>query len=107
MPRPAISSDVFRAVADETRRAMLDRLREEELPVLALAEDFDLSLPAISQHLRVLKEAGLVADRQEGRQRMYLLTPRPLTEIFEWVSHYEDFWRGRLSALRRHLKEKS
>jgi len=87
MPRPAISSDVFRAVADETRRAMLDRLREEELPVLALAEDFDLSLPAISQHLRVLKEAGLVADRQEGRQRMYRLTPRPLTEIFEWVSH--------------------
>ena len=106
MARPAIAADVFRAVADETRRALLDRLRENEEPVLSLAADFDLSLPAISQHLRVLKEAGLVADRQEGRQRLYRLTPAPLTEIFDWLSHYEVFWRKRLSALRRHLKEK-
>jgi DNA-binding transcriptional ArsR family regulator len=105
MARPAIATDVFRAVADPTRRAMLDRLREQELPPLALAADFDLSLPGISQHLRVLREARLVVHRQVGRQRLYRLTPEPLLEVADWISHYTVFWRGRLSALRKHLDE--
>jgi len=101
---PAI--DVFRAVADPTRRAMLDRLRmEEEQPVLELAADFDMTLPVISQHLKVLRGAGLVTERREGRQRFYRLQPKPLREIVDWLAHYEEFWNSRLKRLGKHLRD--
>jgi DNA-binding transcriptional ArsR family regulator len=97
--------DVFRAVADPTRRAMLDRLRLNEEPVLELASDFDMTLPAVSQHLKVLRSAGLVTERRDGRQRFYRLQPEPLREMFDWLSHYEEFWTGRLKRLGKHLRE--
>ena len=84
----APSVDVFRAVADPTRRAILDRLRSAELSVNDLAGPFDMTQPAISQHLRILLDAGLVEAEQIGRQRLYKLNAQPLREIFKWSSLY-------------------
>lgn len=87
---PAV--DVFRAVADPTRRAILDRLRSEELSVNALAEPFDMTQPAISQHLRILLDAGLVEAEQIGRQRLYKLTAQPLRDVFQWSGLYRHLF---------------
>jgi DNA-binding transcriptional ArsR family regulator len=88
----APSVDVFRAVADPTRRAILDRLRSAELSVNDLAGPFDMTQPAISQHLRILLDAGLVEAEQIGRQRLYKLNAQPLREVFEWSSLYRDLF---------------
>ncbi|WP_250125869.1 metalloregulator ArsR/SmtB family transcription factor [Chroococcidiopsis sp. CCMEE 29] len=107
MSRPAASADIFQAIADPTRRALLDRLRDGEQPVKQLAEPFEMSLPAISQHLQVLCEAGLVTQRRAGRQRLYQLNPEPLKQVSEWVSHYEQFWQEKLDALAEYLEKNS
>ena len=88
----APSVDVFRAVADPTRRAILDRLRSDDLSVNDLAGPFDMSQPAVSQHLRILLDAGLVEAEQIGRQRLYRLTPQPLHEVFEWSGQYRHLF---------------
>lgn len=105
MARPSATADVFRAIADPTRRAMLDRLSEADLPVMELAESFSMTLPAVSQHLKVLREAGLVAEERQGRQRVYTLIPGPLKEISDWVDHYQKFWNTRLARLGEHLRK--
>jgi len=99
----AASGYIFRAVADSTRRAMLDRLAEGDLPVMALAGSFKMTLPAVSQHLRVLRQAGLVSERRLGRQRIYTLQAQPLREIADWIGYYERFWKTNLKRLRDHL----
>ena len=86
------SSDVFRAVADPTRRAMLDRLREGGLSVSDLAGPFNMTQPAVSQHLRVLLHAGLVEAEQVGRQRLYRLNARPLRALFDWAGLYQHLF---------------
>ena len=96
-------ADVFLAIAHPVRRALLDRLRRGEQPVLALAEPFDMTLPAVSQQLRVLRRAGLVRERREGRQRYYRLTPEPLKEVREWMRMYEKFWIRKLRGLGEYL----
>jgi DNA-binding transcriptional ArsR family regulator len=96
---------VFRALADPTRRAMLDRLRERESSVGELAEPFAMSQPAVSQHLKVLSEAGLVRARRDGRQRLYRLHAAPLREAFDWLERYERFWHRKLDALGAYLDE--
>ena len=107
MARPQAREDVFRAISDPTRRGLLDLLRAGEKPVGTLAAEFDLTLPAISQHLRVLRDVGLVHERRHGRLRMYQLDPRPLREVVDWVAEYERFWQGKLGALEQYLnKEK-
>ncbi|MBE9107143.1 helix-turn-helix transcriptional regulator [Nostoc cf. edaphicum LEGE 07299] len=105
MSRPAASADVFVAIADPTRRALLDLLRSGEQPVKELAQPFAMSLPAISQHLQILCEAGLVQMRKAGRQRFYRLNPEPLKHISEWIAHYEQFWQEKLDALGNYLEE--
>ncbi|MEH2425579.1 MAG: metalloregulator ArsR/SmtB family transcription factor [Nostoc sp.] len=105
MSRPAASADVFVAIADPTRRALLDLLRSGEQPVKKLAQPFAMSLPAISQHLQILCEAGLVQMRKAGRQRFYRLNPEPLKQISEWIAHYEQFWQEKLDALGNYLEE--
>ena len=85
MKRPAIPSDVFRALADPTRRAILERLREGERSAGDLARPFRMSQPAISQHLQILRRVGLVRGRQVGRQRLYRLDPSPLDAVSEWA----------------------
>jgi DNA-binding transcriptional ArsR family regulator len=92
--------DVFQAIAHPARRELLDALRSGELPVRTLAERFDSSRPATSQHLRLLLDAGLVGERRLGRENLYRLTPEPLVEVESWVRAYEQFWNTRLRALR-------
>ena len=88
----AHARDVFRAVADPTRRTILDKLRTTEQSVTSLAGPFNVSQPAISQHLRILLDAGLVRVRQDGRQRLYGLNARPLREVYDWASMYRNLF---------------
>jgi DNA-binding transcriptional ArsR family regulator len=103
--RTASTVDVFHAVADANRRALLDYLAQGEAPVGALVDHAGLSYSAVSQHLAVLLEVGLVRRRQDGRQRFYRLDPAPLREVHDWASHYEKFWRGKLARLHRVIED--
>ena len=96
-------SDVFLAIAHPARRAILDRLRLGEQPVLALAEPFDMTLPAVSQQLRILRHAGLVTERRVGRQRVYRLNHEPLRDIRDWMRHYDKFCTRKLHRLGHYL----
>jgi DNA-binding transcriptional ArsR family regulator len=91
--------DVFHVVADSSRRGVLDVLARGEAPVGTLVEAVGLSYSAVSQHLAVLLEVGLVRRRQEGRQRFYRLNAAPLREVANWVSRYEPYWNERLDRL--------
>ena len=97
--------DVYRAIADPTRRAILDRLRAGPAPVNALAADFRQTRPAISKHLRVLREAHLVTEERSGRERVYELRSRPLQQVAGWVEGYRAFWLGSLDNLKRYLED--
>ncbi len=103
MSRRRIPTDVFTAIADPTRRRLLDQLGLGELSVLALAKPFAMTLSAVSQHLKQLHAAGLVSVRNEGRQRYYRLNAKPLRSVADWVGQYERFWRAKLGALGEHL----
>lgn len=86
---------------------MLARLAQREMPVMELAESFDMTLSAVSQHLAILRDAGLVSQRKDGRQRLYRLEPEPLRAVADWVSFYEPFWNDRLHRLGRYLEEEN
>jgi DNA-binding transcriptional ArsR family regulator len=108
MPRASSSADPFLAVADPTRRAILDRLRDGDAPVAQLAAGFAMTRPAISRHLRVLREARLVRERrggEDGRQRIYQLTAGPMREVARWAESYQAFWPDSLSRLKRHVEQ--
>ena len=94
---------VFGALADPTRRAILERLCLGETTVSEIAEPFSSSLPAISKHLRVLEGAGLIARRSVGRQRICRLTPDAMENAAEWIDHYCRFWTAQLDALEQYL----
>jgi len=106
VPRPTAHADAFLAVADPTRRAILDRLRAGDAPVAQLAASFDMTRPAVSRHLRVLREARLVRERRgdDGRQRIYQITPGPLRDVAQWAEQYEVFWQDGLARLKRHVE---
>lgn len=106
MHRAKADTDVFRAIADPTRRDILDRLRAGPAPVNALAADFELSRPAISKHLRVLRSAQLVTEERQGRERMYRLEPLRLQRVAGWIEGYRGFWQRNLDSLKRYLEEK-
>jgi DNA-binding transcriptional ArsR family regulator len=95
---------VFHALSDRTRRALLARLAEGEAIVTALAAPFDMSLPAVSKHLRVLERAGLVARTVEGRVHRCSFAAAPLAEIEEWLDRTRDFWEGRLAGLAAYVE---
>jgi DNA-binding transcriptional ArsR family regulator len=98
--------DVFAAVASPVRREVLRLLRDEgPQPVQSLAVHFDMRRPSFSEHLKVLRDAGLVAERRDGRQRLYSLRSEPLQELAAWLTPYEQFWRTKLTALRELLDE--
>lgn len=103
----AAAASVFDAIADPTRRGVLHVLRDGERPVAELQHALGVSQSALSQHLRVLREAKLVANRKDGRRRLYSLEAGPLREVFDWVTYFESFWDDRLAALGRHLKERA
>ena len=104
--RPLQENDVFHAIAHPARRAILTALRNREQPAGELARPFGMSFPAISQHLKILRDAGLVTERRIGRQRIYQLHPKPLREVWTWVDDFQDFWNARLDALEAHLDKK-
>ena len=106
MHRRQANADTFQAIAHPARRRVLELLERDEHAVGELAAHFDASAPALSQHLKVLKDAGLVGERREGRQRIYFLTPEPLLEVSSWVAEHQAFWQTRLVALGRYLKKK-
>lgn len=106
MRAAAHESDVFLAIADPTRRALLRRLATEgEKPVMELLKRFRISQPAISKHLRCLRNAGLVRTRVQGRQRFYRLEAKRLQQIHTWVSFFEQYWDEKLDALGDYLEK--
>src|SRR5579863_736125 len=107
MSRARAHADVFRAIADPTRRAILDRLRAGPAAVNALAADFILSRPAVSKHLRVLREARLVTEHPVGRERLYELQPAALQQVVGWVEGYRAFWQLSLSNLKQQVEKES
>src|SRR5262245_60244412 len=104
--RPLQQNDVFHAIAHPARRTILVLLKGGDKPASELAEPFGVSFAAISQHLKVLKEAELVTERREGRQRIYRLRPNPLREVAGWAKEFETFFNARLDALAEHLDRK-
>jgi len=102
---PPAPNELFTALADPTRRALFERLcREGELTVRALTNQAGVSQPAVSKHLGVLKLAGLVGDRRDGRQTHYRAEPKGLAPLIDWMSLYGAFWRERFDALEDLLK---
>lgn len=97
--------DVFEAIAHPVRRRLLDQLVSGEQAAGALAAAHDISRPAVSQHLQILREAGLVTERRAGRARLYRLQPEALRTVRDWLVSYEQFWQGKLGALEQYLKE--
>jgi DNA-binding transcriptional ArsR family regulator len=95
----------FGALADPTRRAILARLAKRGASVTELAEPFDMSLPAVSKHLKVLERAGLVSRGREAQWRPVALTAGPLKEVDEWVERYRVIWEQRLDRLDAYLRE--
>jgi DNA-binding transcriptional ArsR family regulator len=104
--RPLQQNDVFHAIAHPARRTILVLLKDGEKPASELAEPFGVSFAAVSQHLKILREAKLVSERREGRQRIYQLRTKPLRKVVSWVDEFESFWNARLDALSEQLDRK-
>jgi len=97
---------VMNTLADPTRRAVFERIaREGEVAATGLVKGTKVSQPAVSQHLRVLRDAGLVTERRAGRHIHYLVAPKGLTPLIDWLGHYQAFWNERFENLERLLKE--
>jgi DNA-binding transcriptional ArsR family regulator len=97
-------STTFEVLAEPSRRKILDLLRGAELPVGDLVEATSLSQPAVSKHLRILRDAGLVEARSDAQRRIYRVRAEPLQDIEEWLAPYRQLWTSSLSALERHLE---
>jgi DNA-binding transcriptional ArsR family regulator len=101
----AAESRVFQALADPSRRAIFESLTRGEAAVKELTARFDISQPAVSQHLAALKDAGLVEGRREGRCVFYRVEPRGLRPLIDWITHYRAFWTDRVGRLERLLEK--
>ena len=101
---PQFLNMLFRALADQTRRALLDRLAEKPAMVTELAEPFAMSLPAVSRHIRVLERAGLVKRAVDGRVHHCSLDVAPLKTVEAWLSDHRKYWEGALESLARHVE---
>src|SRR5258707_11028035 len=104
MPTDPLTT-TFAALGDPTRRAILARLRSGECSVTELAEPFDMSMPAVSKHLRVLERAGLIARRREAQWRWCRIEAGPLKEVADWTEHYRRIWEERLDRLGTYLQQ--
>ena len=99
MNSTAITPDIFQAVADPNRRTLLDLLLDGPRPVQELGAHFEISLAAVSQHLKVLLEAGLVSREARGKYRFYRAEPAALRQVHDWTEQYREFWEDRLDRL--------
>lgn len=104
MGLPSGKHDVFQAIADPTRREVLKLLTDHEMPVSAISGHFPITRTAVSKHLRILAEAGLVKERKVGRETRYRLETQPLQELKNWLNYYERYWENKLSALQRFVE---
>ena len=100
------SHDVFQAIADPTRRELLSLLADNEMAVKVISGHFPMSRTAVSKHLHILAEVGLVSERKVGRETRYKLQPEPLLELKQWLSYYERFWDKKLAALKHFAETK-
>lgn len=98
--------DVFHAIADPTRRELISLLADNEMPVTIISNHFPISRTAVSKHLNILAEAGLVESRKVGRETRYILKPESLLEVKQWLSYYERFWNKKLMNLKKFVEEK-
>ena len=94
---------LLEVLADPSRRRVLELLRADDRTVTEPVDSLDMSQPAVSKHLRVLRDAGLVESRADAQRRIYTLRAEPLAELDAWLVPYRKFWRGKLAALQRHL----
>lgn len=97
--------DVFQAIADPNRRAIINLLSKKRLTLNGVAENFDISRPAISKHIKILEECGLIVIQQHGRERYCEAQLKTLNEVSAWVEQYKRFWEERLDSLERYLDQ--
>jgi DNA-binding transcriptional ArsR family regulator len=97
--------DIFQAIADPTRRKLLRLLADNEMNVTGVSGHFPMSRTAVSKHLRILSEAGLVKEHKVGRETRYSLQPEPLRELKDWLSYYERFWDNKMAALKHFVED--
>jgi DNA-binding transcriptional ArsR family regulator len=102
---PRALDSTFAALSDATRRGILARLAAGETSVSELAKPYDMTLPAVSKHLRVLESAGLVARRKDGRVQRCSLVAEPMKSAADWIEHYRCFWEAQLASLARYLED--
>ncbi|MEO7924967.1 MAG: metalloregulator ArsR/SmtB family transcription factor [Chitinophagaceae bacterium] len=95
--------DVFQAIADPTRRAIIQMIAKQSLNLNAVAENFDVSRPAISKHIKILTECGLITIKQQGRERFCEAKLQKLNEVSDWVEQYREFWNKKLDSLEIYL----
>jgi DNA-binding transcriptional ArsR family regulator len=106
MKSAIVSEDkIFQALADPSRRAIFESLTRGEAAVSVLTSRFDISQPAVSQHLAALKDAGLVQGRREGRNVFYRVEPRGMKPLIDWIAHYRAFWTDRVDRLEKLLEK--
>lgn len=98
------ATDALRVLGETNRQAILDLLRHGERPVGDLVDGLGLSQPAVSRHLRLLREAGLVEVRPDGQRRLYRIRPEPLAELDRWLAGYRQLWSHHLDRLEQHLE---
>ena len=99
------AAEIFRALADPTRCAIFERLAAGEMSVSEVKAGLDVSQPAVSQHLAILREAGLVTERREGRFAYYRVEPKGLAPMLDWLARYRTFWPRRIEKLKDVLRE--
>ncbi len=97
--------DVFQAIADPTRREIINMIAHQRLNLNAVADNFDISRPAISRHIKILTECGLITIKQQGRERFCEARLQKLREVNEWIEQYQVFWTGKLDALENFLEK--
>jgi DNA-binding transcriptional ArsR family regulator len=98
--------DVFQAISDPVRREIILLLSENSLTLNGVAENFKISRPAISKHVKILWECGLVAITQQGRERYCKVNHEPLNEVYDWLSYFDKFWDKKLNSLKNYLEKK-
>jgi DNA-binding transcriptional ArsR family regulator len=99
------AAELFRLLADPTRLAVFESVAQREMTVSELTDRFDVSQPAISQHLAALREGGLVSQRKDGRRVYYRAKPAAMKPLIDWLGHYQAFWKERIPRLRALLEE--
>jgi DNA-binding transcriptional ArsR family regulator len=97
--------DVFQAIADPTRREIINMLANQKMHLNAVAENFDISRPAISKHIKILTECGLIVITQQGRERHCEVQLEKLSEVSEWIEKYRQFWESKLDSLETYLNK--